>query len=85
MQVTNIRRWERGGGRGFCAEWQRVLKEKQVADFGRDRDRKVSNRARLVASVLVRHRECRWHDGRAAGFNSKLGAVVAWLLSGESW
>jgi hypothetical protein len=25
--------WERGRGRGFCAEWQRVLKGKRVSDF----------------------------------------------------
>ena len=55
-RVTNSGRWKRGGGRGFCAEWQRVLKEKRVSDFGWDRARKVSSRARLVASVLVRRR-----------------------------
>ena len=45
VRVTNIGRLERRRGRGFCAEWQRVLKGKQVSDFGWDRARKVSNRA----------------------------------------
>ena len=40
----------------------------RVADFGRDRDRKVSNRA--ASRVLVARRE-------AAGSNSALSAVVA--------
>jgi hypothetical protein len=44
----------RRAGDEFCGKRQRVLKEKRVSDFGRDRDRKVSNRARLVAWVLVR-------------------------------
>ena len=39
-----------------------------AADFGRDRDRKVSNRA--ASGVPVARRE-------VAGFNSELGAVVA--------
>jgi len=36
----------------------------------------------------VRHRECLWHDGRAAGFNSELGAVMlrgkasSWVVLG---
>ena len=53
-RVTNFGRLERRRGRGFCAEWQRVLKEKRVSDFGWGRAGKVSNRTAVVELVLVR-------------------------------
>ena len=63
-RVTNFGRLERRRGRGFCAEWQRVLKEKRVSDFGWDRDGKVSSCAVLACWLLPVAAPC-W--GEAAG------------------
>jgi len=68
-----------------------------VADFARNGSGFwKGSRSRILGGTgierwaIVRHRECLWHDGRAAGFNSELGAVVApcresrWLRRGEA-